>query len=404
MGKKLDTSDTENPVEQAIECVRNGDIDAARKILGVTPEEATDEEFFEGLQAYDLGMELFQQQQHAAAVGPLRQVVALFQHADDPGVRMQVNFIHHLAEGIALFATGNTHAALEFFQNARDMVRQVPFPNQALKKVAAYFHLVCLMASARAALSSMDLPNAKKILAEAHQQGEQFLKMVDPGDKTDVALEMTVYAERILAETGFALLDFNALNGEDASARLDNSLGTVKTLEKLLAAADPGSQVRGAAEMAIGFYWALEGLNRLVTEIVVRRGSLTQDRAKRLEAARKRLKQVEDLSEKMGPIGNAMHVQAVQLERYARNLPAIGGATKQDFGRFSGMLSLVSMIVLLFVTKVVFDPSGAAAMYYYLTALAMGLIVGFGLGALRFIPLFRAMGDIASAQKQGAKT
>ena len=80
-------------------------------------------------------------------------------------------------------------------------------------------------------------------------------------------------------------------------------------------------------------------------------------------------------------------------------------AGKKDFGRFGGMVSLVGILVLHFAVHFTVQPTGLQAIWYFLGEVIVGLVVGFGYGALKFKPLLSLYADTIQAKskrKEGA--
>ena len=70
-----------------------------------------------------------------------------------------------------------------------------------------------------------------------------------------------------------------------------------------------------------------------------------------------------------------------------------GEAATQDFGRFSGIVSFASLVILILILYVTVKPSGYTGVLYYFGALIISLITGFGFGALKFKPLLKIFSD-----------
>lgn len=383
---------SEKGLDAALELARKNDIHGARIALGVS-EEFTDSQLIEALIGLDKGIELFINQRHMAALEHLKEALPIVEASDDEGVKFVISTLCRFAEGLSALFSGDAHSAAELLNLSSEAIEKMSFFMPEFKVVSFSFKTASLMALARCHLNAADIPSAEKVFGDLRNVHDELLKHLDPSEDEHTLSFAEVYGTRLeLTFLFIVMMDIPSLDLDMWQKRLEISRSDRDDLEKLI-----DKIPKGAIQIMLSQYpvifSVLENLQNSLELAILKRRPFNKKEVKALVDVDTELFNSKQLIQKCGERGKGLLFQIDQLRRLQQNILQIGKAATKDFGRFSGLVSLASLILSIVVVHFTVKPTGYLGVLYYFGALILSLIVGFGYGALRFQPLLKIFAD-----------
>ena len=383
---------SERGLETALALVRKRDINGARIALGIS-EEFTDNQLIEALIALDKGIKLFRNQKHMAALEHFQMALPIVEASDDEEAKFIILILSKFAEGLSALFSGNAHSATELLNVSSEAIERISFFMPEFKIASFSYKAASLIAIARSHLNAGDITSAEKVFGEVRNVHDELLKQLDPGEDEHAPAFAEVYGTRLeLTFLFIIMMDLPSFNISMWKKRLEISRSDVESLERFIDRV-PKGQIQILLSQYPIIFSVLENLHGSIELATLKRRPFNKDEVKALVNVDTELFNSRQLIQKCGERGRGLLIQIDLLRRLQQNILQIGKAATQDFGRFSGLLSFASFILLIVIMHVTVRPTGYLGTIYYFGALILSLIVGFGYGALRFQPLLKIFAD-----------
>ena len=378
----------QSPLIEALSLLKIGDIKIARMKLGLPLNLLTDEEFIQGMISLEQGVNLFKQGKQPEAVEHFQKVLPIINNSTDEETKVFVNIMSNFAEGISRLLKGDAYGALPFLDISADAIERLSFFLPGLDKVTFSLKATSYIALARANLNAGDITSAESWIGKAYGEYEQLFALLDPENKEDIPGFVEIYTSRIEVANLFAFLDIQSLDLDNMEQHLKTVSEDVSKLEHFVEKIQPGPFQKVARTILI-LHSVLKDLYSIESDLVFGRSPVNKNRIEKLQRVAQDLFKAKEIAEKAGERGKGILYPINQLSKIRQNLLKIGKIGKEEFGRFAGIVSLCSLIVLIIVVHLTIRPSGFTALLYFLGQLILSLIVGFGYGAIRFRPLLK---------------
>jgi tetratricopeptide (TPR) repeat protein len=380
-------------LDLALTLIKSGDINGARSKLGLPSDVVTDQEFVKAMVSLGHGMDLFARGDHPEAVEYLQQALEVINHSQDQEAKFLLTTLASFAQGISKLLGGDAHGAYPLLQISAKAIEDLGFFLPDLRKVAFSCRATCYVALARASMNASDLGSAESWLGKASDQYQQLLPLLDPENREHIMSFVEIYGSKIELATLFAFLDLQVLDFDDMESRLktvDEDASKLSTFARKL----ESQSLEGVARVLLLLYSILKRVLDIERHILTSRSPLNKEKIQEVKALGRELSKAKDLAEKSGDRGRGSLFMIDRLQSLLRNLLALGRVGKEDFGRFGGIVSLCSLVLLVLVVQFTIKPTGSASLIYFLGEVIVSLIVGFGYGAIRFRPLLKLYSEV----------
>ena len=379
-------------LETALALARKHDIHGARIALSIS-EEFTDNQLIEALIGLDKGIELFLNQRHMAALEHFQRALPIVEACDDEEAKFIISILSRFAEGLSALFSGNAHSATELLNVSSEAVERISFFMPEFKIASFSYKAASLIALARSHLNAADIASAEKVFCEVRNVHDELLKRLDPGEDEHALAFAEVYGTRLeLAFLFIIMMDLPSLDLSMWKKRLEISRSDMESLKKFIDKI-PKGQIQILLSQYPIIFSVLEKLHSSLEMATLKRRPFNKDEVKALVNVDTELFNSRQLIQKCGERGRGLLIEIDQLRRLQQNILQIGKAATQDFGRFSGLMSFASFILLIVIMHFTVKPTGYLGALYYFGALILSLVVGFGYGALRFQPLLKIFAD-----------
>ncbi len=383
---------------EALDIAKTGDLMQSRKMIGLTSNKISDEDFKQSMIALDKGFELLRQNQHSEAWSYFNKAQSVLNYSENKEILLHINTLTLLTEGIMKLFKGDAFGAVKLLNISNDMIDQLGFRHPWLKKMALSFKAAGFIAVARTYMNAADVNTAELWLSKATSQYEILLSQLDPSEESDAPAFFEIYLSKVEFSILFAILDQQVFAIDDMRRRLlsaDDAFNKARYyVEKIKP--DPIQKV-GKSQLIT--YEALVKICQLEKELIVNPRPLTKEGLKTLTDFNDDLFKAKELAQEAGDRGAGVVFYVNMLTKVRSNLLFIGKVDKSDFGKFSGIITFVSLIILIIIVHLTIRPEGANAAFLFLGEMIISLIVGFGFGALKFIPLIKLYSNAIKQEK-----
>ena len=398
--ERNDSAPQKQGLEAAIDFARNRDIQGARAALGLE-QPFTDDELMHALAFLHQGIQLLISQQPQAAVAPLREALPVVDASQDEDAKSVIRTLLHFAEGLDALMQGDAHRAAQLLNVSRAAAERTAFLIPEFEMLVYSSKALSQVALARAHLNGANRSAAEEALGNARQVHDSWLNKLDPTDPAHLPAFAEIYGTRLEVAMAFVQFDLMALDLEAIDKRLAMTRQDIAQLEGLLGQL-PAGPIWALAGTYPAVIRSIETQHHSLRVILVEHRPFHREEVEALVAVNQQLFQARQTAQASGERGRGVCQMIAILEQLQRNLLVLGQTATRDFGRFSGPISLGSLILLMIVLHLTVRPSGLEALMYFFGGLILALIVGFGFGALRFQPLLKMFAD-ALGERRGQK-
>lgn len=391
----------EKGLNLALALARKQDVEGARIVLNV-PKEITDEKLLDVLVGLDKGLELFRNQNHIASLEYFQKAFSIVEAFGDDEAKFVIRMLSQFAEGLSALFSGDAHTAAKLLNIGSKAVERMCFFYPEFKIASFSYKAASLMALARTHLNAADIPAAEGVMGEASNVHDEFLMYLNLENSGNAMAYSEIYGTRL--ENAFLFIMMVDLPSLDLSMwrkRLEIVRADKISLEEYI-----GTVPKGPIQIILSQYPIIfKVLDHLLSSLevaILKKRPFNKEEVNTLVNTDAELAHVKQLLQKCGERGKGMLFNIDTLSRLQQNLLQVGKLTTQDFGRFSGIVAFVSFIVLIVIMHFTVEPTGWTGLVYYLGALIISLIAGFGYGALRFRPLLTILANaIDKESKKG---
>ena len=199
------------------------------------------------------------------------------------------------------------------------------------------------------------------------------------------------------------VLDLNILNFDFAEKRIVTGEKLHADLINLL---PKHKDVVGkiVIELDCSLYSSIKTIIKLAKKVIYEKSFLQEAEIAELKEVDDNLFKARALAYKAKERGKGYLFNINQLTQFQERLLILGKIKKRDFINISGLVSLFAFIILLFSVHLTFHPSGEGAIFYFIGEIIISIIIGFGYGALRFIPLIRLLTNAIEGKRDKIDT
>jgi hypothetical protein len=384
----MDSNNIDTGLDAAIILAQNNDLDGARIALGIS-DKITNDQLVEGLIAINNGIELIAQQKTAEASIQFNIAQPLIELCNDEEAKIAITILNQMALAQTELFSGNAHKATELLNINSVFIEKVSFFMPEFKILAYSIKAGSLVALARSFLNGSDIASAEKAFGELRRVHDELLSQLDP-DSIDHNLSyVEVYGTRL--ELAFLFISSFDLPSLDLKSWKHRLLLTKKDSELLQEKSKeiPNGPIKILADQYPIIYSVLDILHISLDISLNQKRPFRKEEAQDLVSVGETLFSVKQELEKSGERGRGILYMISVIDKLHQNLLEIGKVVSKDFGKFSGVITLISFVLLIFLLHLTIKPSGYYGLLYYLGSLTVALIVGFGYGALKFQPLIK---------------
>ena len=383
---KVSDVESSAPIIVSLRLLKGGDFEGSYKALGVSERDISRDEFLYRMRKFEEGVDLFMSGQNARSVEPMREAIPLVEVANDKEAKFLLPTLANFAEGASLLFKGDAHGAVEFFSLSAEEVKKFSFFIPGLEKFLLSFEAAAEVAVAKTFINTGDIARAEISFGKVYERHKALLSKLQKDDPKDLLGFVEVYATRLENSLLLMRVDIEALDFESLEQRVEFSKSDSLELNSFLCQS-PDSQVKDAAEILIILFGVFEIFSRVGKKVASEREPLDEFGIRELMSIDGNLFEAKQKANNAGERGAMFLYTINQLWRLKKNFLNMGKVQKRDFGRLSGLIALVALIIQMIVANMTINPDGYLAIFVFFGGLVVSLIAGFGFEALRFKPL-----------------
>ncbi len=394
-------------VYEAFSLITKGNIATARSKLGLKIDTVEDGEFVQAMVSLKKGFDLLKDAQHIEASESLQKALPIINKSNNDAVKMSINTLANISEGMARLFKGDASGAYEFLKSSKDVMEVMAhfMPTSQHEITALGAQELCYMALAREHINSGDLSAAESMIGKAKALQDKILKLLNPEKVEDLPVIISVYSSRLEDVILFARYDLEVLDLDNMERRLNTASEDIIENGQLLDKWDKldkrelriALQPIEKARSVLRIYYILKDLHSLSKDIIFKHSSINKEKIMKFQHIAQGLFDVEKTAKEIG--SKSWMLAISRLKRIHQNLLEAGKIRKEDFGRYSGIISLVCFSVLILLFNLTMEPSEFVTPAYLLLAI-LSLIAGFGFGALRFKPLLKLYSKATKTEEE----
>jgi hypothetical protein len=382
---------TGDHLAEAIQAARDGDLGRARTILSLPTEAASDDELLSAIVSLDRGFARVRDGQSLEALQALTASQSVLAKSGNETARFALEAMVRYQDGMARLLRGDGYGAAQILGEFAEEIEESSFHLPNLEKAALVARMEASVAAARSSMNAGDMAEVLEWVGRIRSQAEKVLSKTDARDPSDALVRAEAYVFDVefaitLANQDLATLDFDSMRHRLSSASTD-----VPKLEEILEAFD--FPLEGMVHLELRLYSALVDLEGMGREVILERSTPTKERASRFQKLHTSLWEMEDEVLRWGERGRTLLFTVRNARRFVENLLRTDAGGRRDFGRWSGIVALGSLVLYLIVISLTLQPTGFSAVLYVFGGVVVALVAGFGFGALKFRPLLRLYAD-----------
>lgn len=391
-----------SPLFDALVRLKEGDRDGAREQLGITAEAAAELDWVNRMMALEEGLRFLQRGNHSKAFPRLREAVPLVEAVPDADAKLLIPLLADEAEGVSCLLNGDAHRAARLLQGGEELLRRTSFFMPGLEKELLRCRATGELALARIQINLGDLTEAEQVMGRVYAAHRELLSRLDRNNPNDHGYFLEVHATPIEFSLLLMRIDLEALDFDALDRRLSFVREHMAEFQESVSRVEEG-MVRAVTEIMQILHDVFSIFARVGRRALIDRQPLAEGDLRALGLVAKSLFSAEKKAHAAGERGRMYLYSINQLKRLQRNLLDVGKVQSTDFGRLSGVISLVALIILVVVIHLTVRPTGSAAIMFFIGELILALIVGFGFEALRFRPLLSLYAEVAGAGSRKSK-
>lgn len=389
---KVSDVESSAPIFVSLRLLKKGDFEGGYKALGVSERDMSQDEFLYRMRKFEEGVDLFMSGQNARSVEPMREAIPLVEVTNDKEARFLLPTLANFAEGASLLFKGDAHGAVELLSLSAEEVKKISFFIPGMEKLLLSFEAAAEVAVAKTFINTGDIARAEISFGKVYERHKVLLSKLQKGDPKDVLGFVEVYATRLENSLLLMRLDIEVLDFESLEQRVEFSKPDSLELGSFLCES-PDSPVKDAAEILNILFGVFEVFSRIGKRVVSEREPLDESSMRELMSIDDNLFEAKQKANNAGDRGVMFLYTINQLWRLKKNFLNMGKVQKRDFGRLSGLIALVALIIQMVVTNMTINLDGYLAIFVFFGSLVVSLIAGFGFEALRFRPLLVLYGE-----------
>lgn len=389
------------PLEEALHALRLGETPRARQILGILPSRMSDAALLDCMVAIDQALDLLREQRHPEANERLQHIRPLIDATDNKDLRDTLITYTHLTEDVTRLLRGDAAGAVEHLQALATEFERITFFAPRMAKVASATRAWAYIALSRAAMSAGDLNAAEDHFRTVRTEQDRLMTLLDPDDPADLPGIVEIRATRVEMAAALVMLDLQVLDLDSAEARIGGTKPDADALQPLVARL-PENALQFMASAVLRILQAITDLAAIERELLFERRPTSRQRLNRFQSVAHNLVESVQLASRAGQRGAGYLSMLRQLDRLRAGLLNADRIRRQDFGRYAGLVSVAALVIVLAAIRLTVNPSGIAAVGFFIGALIVALVAGFGYGALRFAPLLQLYTQVASGEANPA--
>ena len=133
-------------------------------------------------------------------------------------------------------------------------------------------------------------------------------------------------------------------------------------------------------------------LSSVFEDTIYKQKMMTKENITKLQSITKSISEIKELLSKCGQRGLNFSWFVKNLEDLTKNILTLNYKYKKNFGTLSGLITGAAFIIIVFILKLLFNLEMNNT--NLISILIFSLIIGFGYGALRFLPLIKEIKNI----------
>jgi hypothetical protein len=387
-----------SPLNNAIYHAKSGNIQKAREELVIQDEDITDQYIVDSLIDFEQAYDLLISGQHSKAVDPLKKSLYLIEKSNDSDTRFIVNFLKEYADGIEKLFSGDVVGAYDKLNISAETLEKASFFDPNFIKYALSIKAASHIALARQNLNIGHLEKAESIAGAIAQIYSDLISRLDENKEEDLALLAEANAIQLEMFNIFSSIDISVLDFDSAEKRLNASIQFYEKLKYHFPNLKDNT-IKLVLEVDLILYDVLNKILQIGRSVIYEKSHLTEKDIRTLKDIDLNLYNAKNLALKAQERGRGYFYIINQLSRLQERLLIIGKIQEKHIISISGVIALVSFLILLFSVDFTINPSGYEAIFYFIGELIISLIVGFGYGAVKFVPLIRLVTEALNTKK-----
>jgi len=370
----------------AIDLLKKGEVKNAKEILEISDAEMSDEKFIRQLTSLSTALELSANDKIIDSVPHFQSSNDLVEICNDQEIKILVPILLQYGQGITYLHSGDTYGAYQLFQYVTTSLNQLAFYDATFKKFALSTQAGAAIAIARTNLNIGNLEEAQKWMANAESTYDELLKLLDTDNPEDYGAFVEAFGLPVEVSIVWASIDLHALDVESSMNRLKSVNSKLKNLKLYTDKLTDGS-TKNVSTSVIIIYENLYNLIEVVNDLFEENKELSKENLQTIKNVIYNLTNAKEIALKAGERGHGTASLINQLIRYSKNLISTNSVGKKEINKFAGLIAFLSFIIILLLVNYVFQPEQVLGLGYFFGSLLLSLIIGYGFGALKFMPL-----------------
>ena len=381
-----------NLISQSIELYKQKKITEARLLLNIPDSKLNLKDFVSQITDIDTGFKLLSKHRIIEAAIHFKKGYNLIELSSDSEAKFVITLLIEYAYGIQALHNGNPYDALHTFEKISTTARELSFLDSTLERFALSSKAAACIALSKIYMGSGNYDEVRRWQSEAEIVYEELHELLDDKNPNDNGYFIEIYSFKIEVATFWIYANLQILNIEEVKRIICSRSDTFTRFKKYIQ-----QQTREIDNMALvikDIFNCYIELSTVFEDTIYKQKMMTKENVTRLKSITKSISEIKELLSKCGQRGLNFSWFIKNLEDLSQNILTLNYKYKKNFGTLSGLITGTAFIIIVFILKLLFNLEINNT--NLISILIFSLIIGFGYGALRFLPLIKEIKNIVT--------
>ena len=383
-----------NLISQSIELFKQSKIDDARSLLNIPESKLNLTDFISQITDIDTGFKLLSKHRIIEAATHFERGYNLIELSSDSEAKFVITLLIEFAYGIQHLHNGNPYDALHTFEKISTTAKEMSFLDSNLERFALSSKAAACIALSKIYMGTGNYDEVRRWQSEAEIVYEELYELLDEKDSNDIVYFIEIFSFKIEVATFWIYANLQILNIDEVKRIICSRSDTFTKFKKYIQQQQQTREIDNMAHVIKDIYNCYIELSSVFEDTIYKQKMMTKENVAKLKSITQSISEIKELLSKCGQRGLNFSWFIKNLEDLTKNILTLNYKYRKNFGTLSGLITGTAFIIIVLILKLLFNLELNNT--NLISILFFSLIVGFGYGALRFLPLIKEIKNIVS--------
>lgn len=376
---------------KSLDLFNDGKIQESKQTFGISNSLMSVDEFITHFTSIDTGLKLISKHRIIEAIPHLETGKKLIEISNDAEAKFVISILIEFGHGLKHLHSGDPYLAHQIFERVSAASKKMSVFDIYIKRFALSAEAASCIALSRIYMSSGNIDEVKRWQSEAEFVYEEYKEILNDDEPDDIPAFIEIYSYQIEIACFWIYMDLQVVDFENVNRVINSSQNNYLKLKTLIESQD----IKNVDKISIALmnvYECFIEISQIYEDIVYKQKRINKIAILNLKSTTSKLYETKELLLKCGLRGQGLIWFVKQMESLTNNLMKINYSFKKDFGLHSGLITGLSFIIISLFMKIFLNVTDFTLAHFGCIFL-LSLIIGFGIGAIKFVPLIKIYND-----------